>query len=159
VTAPPTPPEPKTGPWKEGRLCAASLFYPAPRADQIAWVADNHSAVGIRASVTRCPESLADTLAKRNWDLRDTLTPSPNGPRHRTESDAGTVQAAIAAAKPTGEWIIWEFPAETLDKLGPAGHRALLQWLGDEHAKVWCAPIKDIAAWNASHPPAARRPE
>ncbi len=147
------------GPWKEGRLCAASLLYLNPRPDQAAWIAEHHAAVGIRASIQGAPPAISETLALRNWDLRDpgTALPKksdPNLPQPRTEHDPATIQTLIAAAKPTGEWLIWEFTPETLDHLGPAGHKALLQWLGDEHARVWCAPIKDIAARNADHPTA-----
>jgi len=45
------------------------------------------------------------------------------------------------------QWIIVRLNGADIDGLGENGHRTLLSWLGDHHARIWCAPVIDIYAW------------
>lgn len=56
---------------------------------------------------------------------------------------------AITGIVDSGQWIIWLVDAATLDRMGTTQHHQLMQWLGDHHARIWCAPIRDIANWKA----------
>ena len=57
------------------------------------------------------------------------------------------LQAAMEATAVAGGWGLWRFDSSALDGLGTEGHRRLLSWLGDNHARIWCAPVRDISAW------------
>lgn len=57
---------------------------------------------------------------------------------------------AIEAVVQTGAWAIWCLDHAALKDLGQSGHRELLQWLGTHHARIWCAPVRDIATWQPS---------
>jgi len=141
-----------TGPWKEGRLCAATLLYINPTETQMAWVAANHQAVGIRATVVGAPDAFASELRARNWDLRE-QPPEPGtaAPAKRSGVTADRVREHVAADKATGAWSAWEWDRDRLDTLGAEAHASLLRWLGEEHARVWCAPLRDIADWKQTH--------
>ncbi len=54
---------------------------------------------------------------------------------------------AVTGIVDSRQWAIWLVDAATLDRMGTAQHRQLMQWLGDHHARIWCAPIRDIANW------------
>lgn len=149
------------GPWKEGRHGAASLWYEPLPESELAWVAEHHAAVGIRASAGTVDGPLAGILAGRRWDLRpappDLLPgtqgapPRPTGLRLRGQfapADPIAAQAAIEAVVRAAEWAIWRIDAHTLSSWGRAGHRRLLSWLGDRHASIWCAPVADIDGWS-----------
>lgn len=58
--------------------------------------------------------------------------------------DPASLRARIEAERASGAWSIWRVDAATLDAWGDAGHLALLRWLGEEHARIWCAPVRDI---------------
>lgn len=57
------------------------------------------------------------------------------------------LQAAMEATAAAGAWGIWRFNQNALDKLGEKEHQQLLSWLGDNHARIWCAPVRDISRW------------
>lgn len=57
---------------------------------------------------------------------------------------------AITGIVDSGQWAIWLVDAATLERMGPTQHRQLMQWLGDHHTHIWCAPIRDIANWKGS---------
>ena len=139
------------GRWKEGRHGAASLCYDGIGGEALAWVAAHHARVGIRATlVTRGDEAIHATLAGRNWEL---ASAPPDG----TAAPAGAAeaQAAIAAVAEAGGWGIWRIDAAALAAWGADGHSRLLGWLGSQHARIWCAPRRDIAAWRDAQPPAS----
>ncbi len=56
-------------------------------------------------------------------------------------------QAEIEAAMSQHHWGIWRIDAAGLDALTLRTHANLLRWLGDHHARIWCAPIFDIHRW------------
>lgn len=67
-----------------------------------------------------------------------TLAPSTN---------AEDVMAAVDAVVRQRRWGIWVFGDAALSALGSDGHARLLSWLGGHHGRVWCAPVRDIAAY------------
>ncbi len=133
-----------SGPWKEGRAGAASLFYADLPPGILAWVADHHAAVYIRASVAGADAAWSDTLASRHWDV----LPAGDGPGHPLLRGAGTdalaLRDGIDEVVGRGAWAIWRFTAADLLAMGPEAHASLLRWLGEHHGRVWCAPIRDI---------------
>ena len=134
------------GPWKEGRHGAASLCYDGVDAAALAWVVAHHARVGIRATlITRSNEEPPAILAGRNWDLAGELIDGQHAPH-----GAAAAQAAIDAVAESGGWGIWRIDAVTLASWGVSGHSGLLSWLGSKHAYIWCAPVRDIAAWRAT---------
>jgi hypothetical protein len=166
--------------WKEGRVCGATLCYIAPRPEQLDWIIEHHAAVGIRATLAGGDEPHRQLLAERNWHLTGvpasdgmitwhdgeaagvmrrlslalgaiadpaSLTdPLPSQPAN----DVAELRATIESDAGSGAWRIWRMDEATLEAIGPADHRALLQWLGENHARIWCAPAADIAAWCAA---------
>lgn len=127
------------GPWKEGRATAVSLCYVGLTSAQLESVTRNHFSVGIRATVvgTLTPE-MRQTLTAKNWDL---AVAEPHGALCAEEAG---LRARIEAACRDPAWTVWRLDGEVLDALGEAGHAALLNWLGQEHARIWCAPVRDI---------------
>ncbi|MEX0652609.1 MAG: hypothetical protein WD534_02560 [Phycisphaeraceae bacterium] len=73
--------------------------------------------------------------------LPDTLPSMPTRP------DVTALMAEIDAVVAGGQWAVWRFDAATVKALGEQAHARLLRWLGDHHARIWCAPIRDIVAW------------
>jgi hypothetical protein len=127
------------GPWKEGRQVAVSLCYVAPTPAQLEFVAANHARVGIRATVVNGPAGeLLQTLAGRNWDL---TTAEPAG---MVSAEAAGLRERVEKACTGNDWTIWRLDGAVLTALGAEAHGALLNWLGQEHARVWCAPVRDI---------------
>lgn len=142
------------GRWKEGRHGAASLCYDGIGGETLAWVAAHHARVGIRATlVVRGDEAIHATLAARNWELAST---PPDGMAAPT--GAAEAQAAITAVAEAGGWGVWRIDAAVLAAWGADGHSGLLGWLGSQHARIWCAPRRDIAAWQAAQHPDAPPP-
>ena len=139
------------GRWKEGRHGAASLCYDGVGGEVLAWVAAHHARVGIRATlIAHGDEALHATLTGRNWEL---VSGPPAG--QAAPAGAAAAQAAIAAVAEAGDWGVWCIDAATLAGWGVDGHSHLLGWLGSQHARIWCAPRRDIAAWLAAQPPAS----
>ncbi|TVR45976.1 MAG: hypothetical protein EA402_03410 [Planctomycetota bacterium] len=137
-----------TDQWKEGRQGAASLCYGILTPAQWPWVVEHHRRVGIRASVAASIEpELQERLLERHWDLGATVEHALSLP---LPLELGPAQAAIEAVVQAKQWRVWTVHAETLVGLGQEGHQQLLSWLGDHHARIWCAPQRDIAAWLAS---------
>jgi len=151
------------GPWKEGRVAAASLCYAAPRSDQLDLIAANHAAVGIRATLESGANEVPALFAERNWHLATAKAagvgegsmsppgvplPSPLICRV-APSDGRQIIASIEETVPSGLWTIWRIEPAVLDEMGPHGHATLLKRLGDQHARIWCAPVRDIAEWHA----------
>jgi hypothetical protein len=133
-----------SGPWKEGRAGAASLFYADPAPADLAWVAANHAAVYIRASVAGADSTWSEALAARKWDLHPAGTCPARIPLRDAGSDALALRALIDAVVGRGKWAVWRFTAADLRRMGPDAHASLLQWLGEHHGRVWCAPLRDI---------------
>jgi hypothetical protein len=127
------------GPWKEGRATAVSLCYVNLTPAQLAFVTANHFRVGIRATVAS--NTTIDELAKRNWDL---VLPGDVAATGTLVTDVTGLRESIEAACRSDGWTIWRLDAKAVEELGATGHAALLNWLGQEHARVWCAPIRDI---------------
>jgi hypothetical protein len=132
--------------WKDGREGAATLCYFQPSEEMLIWIATNHFAVGIRATViTTQNTNLVSKIIQKNWDVCPSLQPE-----WETESLPSTCEAAqlaIESVVKAGGWSCWIMKAETWT--APT-HRSLLSWLGDHHARIWCAPRRDIAAWIAA---------
>lgn len=185
---------PGSGPWKEGRVGAASLCYVALDPTELLRVAAPHARVGIRATVA-CHQVVPplSELAARNWDLarapdaapetfdgptrRVRLLASDDAPGERLEQDLllvadrpgsiphpypdlrepvpsqpapQTVDAlidGIEAVVLAGAWAIWRIDGPRLGAWSDAELDRLLSWLGQHHARIWCAPIRDIATW------------
>ncbi len=134
------------GRWKEGRHGAASLCYVGVSSEDLAWVAAHHARVGIRATlIAHGDAALHTVLAGRNWEL--TSAP-PAGQAAPAGSDEA--QAAVAAVAEAGDWGVWHIDAAILAGWGVDGHSRVLGWLGSQHARIWCAPHRDIAAWLAA---------
>lgn len=68
-------------------------------------------------------------------------------PTLSAEPDVTAMQDSIETVVATAGWAIWRITPDHLDAWGSAGHRRLLSWLGDHHARIWCAPVRDIAAF------------
>ena len=135
------------GPWKEGRQGAASLCYRDISAATLTWVLAHHAAVGIRATLVGCSdEDLAATARQRNWDLAEHAPADVQ----RADADARVLRQRIDGVASAGDWAVWLLEEATLTQMGEAGHADLLRWLGDEHARIWCAPVKDISAFAAA---------
>ena len=83
----------------------------------------------------------ADVIQGPRHDLP---TPLPSG---RAPADANLLMTQIESVVQKGQWVIYRIDATTLDAMGAAAHRNLLRQLGDQHARIWCAPIRDIALW------------
>lgn len=89
------------------------------------------------------------------------LCPTRDG-RHREELRAGPLHLSGTIPPPGvegllqachamltgGQWIIWCVDRLLLEQLGPESHARLLALLGTHHAAIWCAPVRDIAAWS-----------
>jgi len=131
------------GPWKGGRLCAASLCYRGLDAAQLQMIAANHAAVGIRGTLLATVDEGLEPFRQRNWDVR-LNTEALEGPAARhAVPDVKLIEGTLA----THEWTVWLLDGDKLDALGADGHAAILRWLGDYHDRVWCAPVRDIAAF------------
>ena len=143
-----------SGRWKEGRYGAASLCYDGVDGAALAWVTAHHARVGIRATLAGCgDEEMLATLAARNWELMAT---APAG--RTTPARADEAQAAIASLAEAEDWGVWRIDDATLAGWGVDGHSRLLGWLGSQHARIWCAPCRDIAAWLQASGAIARPP-
>jgi hypothetical protein len=90
-------------------------------------------------------EGVAGTIGRPGPDLR---RPLPSMAAEGTES---AMRKAIDDVVERGQWAIWRLDADAVERMTPAGHARLLQWLGDHHMRIWCAPIRDIGTWQ---PPA-----
>ncbi len=134
------------GRWMEGRHWAASLCYDGIGGEALAWIAEHHARVGIRATlVAHGDEAIHATLTSRNWEL---ISAPPDGAD--VPHGAAKAQTAIAAVAEAGEWGVWRINDAALAGWGADGHSRLLSWLGSQHARIWCAPRRDIAAWRCS---------
>jgi len=67
-------------------------------------------------------------------------------------SSADVWCAAIESGRAAQRWTIWRLDLAALERLGHAGNRHVLRWLGDHHDQVWCAPVRDIAAYRGAAP-------
>ncbi len=163
-----------TGPWKEGRYGAVSLCYHDLPAELLEAVVAHHAAVGIRATLAGGgAAAVMDLLAQRNWDLpaRDALVqrvtfPIPTAtyqlginpgtmlpppaplpaelPSLPVPSDGNAMQALIESVVAQQQWVIVRMDGPALTALGLPAHQALMKWLGTHHARIWCAPVRDI---------------
>jgi hypothetical protein len=62
-------------------------------------------------------------------------------------TDLDEAKQAIDQVVGAGAWAIWRVDAATFDRMPTDSHKRLLQWLGDHHGRIWCAPVRDIATW------------
>ncbi len=62
-------------------------------------------------------------------------------------TELASLQRDIEAVMATHGWVIYRFDADTLAAFGRDQHAALLRWLGDHHARIWCAPVRDLRAF------------
>jgi hypothetical protein len=88
-------------------------------------------------AVTSRPGSVAQPLHGAATDL----------PSHKADTDADAAQMEIDAVATAGAWAVWRIDDTILAGWGVDGHRRLLGWLGSQHGRIWCAPVRDIAAW------------
>lgn len=72
----------------------------------------------------------------------DLTMPLPSFP---APADVPRVLDWIEAVVQKGHWLILRIDATCVSDMGTDQHRRLLQRLGDHHARIWCAPIRDIA--------------
>ncbi|MCC5844464.1 MAG: hypothetical protein JJU05_09450 [Verrucomicrobia bacterium] len=68
-------------------------------------------------------------------------------PSFAVSADADFVLDWIECVVAKGHWLILRLDAKCLSEMNRAGHQTLLQRLGDHHARIWCAPVRDIATW------------
>lgn len=68
-------------------------------------------------------------------------------PSHVGMSEMDGLMERINRVVEVGAWAIWRLDEVTLQAMRPNAHRALLAWLGEHHGRIWCAPVRDIAAW------------
>ncbi len=61
--------------------------------------------------------------------------------------DMDQAKRAIDRVVSEGQWAIWRVDGPTFSEMSHESHRRLLQWLGEHHARIWCAPVRDIATW------------
>ena len=86
----------------------------------------------------------ADTVASPGVDLARPLPMLPS------EGSLPAAQDAFEHVVSRGHWGLVQVTGEDLDRLTMDDHRRLLSWLGDHHARIWCAPVRDIATWRPS---------
>lgn len=72
----------------------------------------------------------------------DVTQPLPSFP---APADVSLVLDWIEAVVQKGRGLILRIDTACISEMGPDQHRRLLQRLGDHHARIWCAPIRDIA--------------
>ena len=70
-------------------------------------------------------------------------------PSFSAPPDAGHLLDRTQRTLETGDWLILRLHGRCLTGMGPAAHQTLLHRLGDFHARIWCAPVRDIAQWKA----------
>lgn len=163
-----------TGPRKEGRYGAVSLCYHNLPAALLEAVVAHHAAVGIRATLAGTDDAaVLDMLTQRNWDLPlrgaadqvtafpiraatyqlglnpGTMIPPPAPlpaelPSLPAPVDGDAIQALIESVMARQHWVILRLDGLALNTLGLPAHQTLLQWLGTHHARIWCAPVRDI---------------
>lgn len=78
---------------------------------------------------------------------REAPRPETPLPSYLTGEDPRLLRAAIERVVVGGAWAIWRIPVDTLRGWSDEGVTDLLRWLGDHHARIWCAPVRDIARW------------
>lgn len=137
---------PVSGPWKEGRVSAVSLFYDLPDAESLLWVIEHHAAVGIRATWRRRPDEEETLLRSRAWDVRESV-PEGVPPPRPAPPQPQELMDSVEKEVPLAGWSIWRFDSNALASMGREAHATLLRRLGDNHARLWCAPIRDVAAF------------
>jgi hypothetical protein len=82
-----------------------------------------------------------DVLTKRCPDLSTPL------PVSHAPADPDGILQKIEEVVVRGQWMILRMDEACFTQLSIEGHKRLLQYLGDLHARIWCAPIRDIACW------------
>jgi hypothetical protein len=87
--------------------------------------------VALKEGVITQPQPLLDRPLPAQW-LPSTLNEA---------------MRAIDVVVMASHWAIWLVDAHRLDCLEAAQHQRLLHWLGEHHARIWCAPIRDVATW------------
>lgn len=107
-----------------GRICLQAPPYPA-------------SLTSAAYLVQLCPGRLATPQAVTAAALPSQYLP----PR------CDLAQVAIESVVQQQAWAIWHCDGTQLAALGRESHRQLLSWLGDHHARIWCAPVFDIVRW------------
>lgn len=68
-------------------------------------------------------------------------------PSFATPADVDLILDWIEAEVAKGRWLILRVDHACLREMGREAHQRLLQCLGDHHARIWCAPVRDIAVW------------
>ena len=86
--------------------------------------------------------TIEDTINDPAPDLSEPL------PSFAAPTELGLVLDWIHAVVNAGHWLILRIDDKHLSEFGEATHRKLLRRLGDEHARIWCAPIRDIATYS-----------
>ncbi|MCC5850310.1 MAG: hypothetical protein JJU29_19670 [Verrucomicrobia bacterium] len=83
----------------------------------------------------------------------DGVIPSPGPdlsaplPSRKAPADTDMLLNGIEADVGKAHWGVWRIDSAILAEMGVTAHERLLQKLGDHHARIWCAPIRDIAGW------------
>ncbi len=97
------------------------------------------------------PADATGCLYRVSMDAGSVPTPAPSLasmlPSRTLPAEVEAAQEAIERIVAEEGWAIWRIGEEQLARLGSEGHARLLSWLGDHHARIWCAPVRDIATW------------
>lgn len=85
--------------------------------------------------------TLEETIRGPEPDLTKPL------PSFAAPPDVGLLLDWIWSVVLNAGWLILRMDDTCVNQMGLAAHQKLLQRLGDEHARIWCAPIRDVAQW------------
>jgi hypothetical protein len=157
-------------PWKENRAGAVSLIYDGLDDATWQWVIAHHADVGIRGCA---PPPLAPgihaELTRKNWDVSargfvntDSLLPHlggtwPDPIPYAATTDLHSLQSRVEEAMSRNLGIVFKWDLPQLTALGATTHHALLRWLGDHHARIWCAPLSNLESYFHNYIPAENR--
>lgn len=158
-------------PWKENRVGAVSLVYEGLDDATWKWVIAHHAAVGIRgcAPPPLSQETHAE-LTRKNWDLaarsfvnNTSLLPNlggawPDPLPYTTPTDLPSLQSRVEEAMSLNRGLVLKWNPQQLATLGPIAHQALLRWLGDHHARIWCAPLSNLESYFDNYPTVKTQP-
>ena len=136
---------------------ALSLVYESLDETAWGWVVEHHAAVGIRAvALPPVPAGILDLVRSRNWDLglgpwhrSPDMLPAPGGvlpdrwPVRDFSGGLASFQAGVEEVMARHGWMLCRFSGTP----NRQEHRDLLQWLGDHHMRIWCAPVSNIRAF------------
>ncbi len=146
--------------WKEDRVGAVSLIYDRLDASNWSWVIEHHSSVGIRGCGINLESGcIKNILADKKWDLTtpelsksNTLIPCLGGGwpvpiPFQTSCQLNIIIDKVESVMSLNQGVVWRWDNAEILSIGKDQHRALLQWLGSQHMRIWCAPLSNIHSY------------